>query len=210
MQVKKRNGSFENVNFNKITTRLSNLNTSLDVDPIKIAQKVCNSVYDGVTTEELDELSAQISISLSLEHPDYGDLASRVCISNLHKSTSDKYSQCVKSLYELKLVSENFVSNVNKHIDIIEATIDYERDYLFDYFGFKTLIKSYLLQNNGEVIERPQDMWMRVAVGIHEDDIESIIETYHLLSQKYFTHATPTLFNAGSETPQLSSCFLHI
>ena len=208
MQVEKRNGSFENVDFNKITTRLRNLNNSSNVDPIKVAQKVCNSIYDGVTTKELDELSAQISISLSLEHPDYGDLASRICISNLHKSTSGKYMDCVESLYQSKLVSEKFINNVKKNIDIIEATIDYERDYLFDYFGFKTLMKSYLLQSNGNIIERPQDMWMRVAVGIHEDDIDNVIETYNMLSNKYFTHATPTLFNAGSETPQLSSCFL--
>ena len=107
--------------------------------------------------------------------------------------------ECVESLFQSKLVSEKFMNNVKKNIDIIEATIDYERDYLFDYFGFKTLMKSYLLQSNGTIIERPQDMWMRVAVGIHEDDIENVIETYNMLSNKYFTHATPTLFNAGSD-----------
>lgn len=208
MQVQKRNNSFESVDFNKITTRLSNLNDSPWVDPIKVAQKVCSSIYDGVSTTELDELSAQISISMSLEHPDYGILASRICISNLHKSTLGDFEKCSEKLFQEKLVSKQYIDIVRKHISRIQEHIDYERDYLFDYFGFKTLTKSYLLQCNGKIIERPQDLWMRVALGIHFDDIESALTTYELISKKYFTHATPTLFNAGSDRPQMSSCFL--
>lgn len=208
MQVQKRNGNLENVDFNKITNRLKVLNESEWVDPIKVAQKVCSSIYDGVSTKELDELSAQIAISLSLEHPDYGLLASRICISNLHKSTVGDFMKVTEKLRDEKLVCGEYVTHVTTHIDRISETLDYSKDYMFDYFGFKTLIKSYLLQSDGEIIERPQDLWMRVAVGIHGNDIESAIETYNLLSNKYFTHATPTLFNAGSDTPQLSSCFL--
>ena len=208
MRVKKRDQNFQQVDFNKITTRISSLNDSRYVDPIKVSQKVCSSLYDGVTTKELDELSSQIAISLATEHPDYGVLAGKICISNLHKSTVSEFGEGVKKLSAHGLVSDDFVANVTNNLHTINNHIDYDRDYLIDYFGLKTLMKSYLMKIDGEIVERPQDLWMRVAVGIHGKDIDAAIETYNLMSNKYFTHATPTLFNAGTNKQQLSSCFL--
>ena len=210
MQVTKRDSSVQPVDFNKITNRISKLASELskDIDPIRVAQRVCTSLYDKVNTYELDELSAEIAISLSTEHPDYGTLAAHLCINNLHKQTKESFGDKTQFLFENNCVSRLYYDNVMKHIEQIESVIDYNRDYDFDYFGVKTLIKSYLVSVNKKIVERPQDMWMRVSVGIHGDNIESVIETYNAMSMKKFTHATPTLFNAGTEYPQLSSCYL--
>lgn len=212
MQVVKRDHRLEAVDFNKITRRITQLSKEISekgsIDPIKVAQKVCNSLYDKVTTKELDELSAEIAVSLSTDHPDYGVLASRLCTNNLHKNTLGHFGKVVHRLRTHGLVSQRLVDVYEQHSDKILSTIDYERDYLFDFFGLKTLMKSYLLKVSNETIERPQDMLMRVAIGIHGYDIERVLETYEYTSQKYFTHATPTLFNAGTDFPQLSSCYL--
>lgn len=215
MQVVKRDNTLEPVDFNKITRRITKLsdeiaqaNGSKSIDPIKVAQKVCNSLYDKVTTKELDELSAEIAVSLSTDHPDYGTLASRLCTNNLHKNTPGHFGEVVRRLREHGLVSESVVEVTTGHEDEIVKAIDYDRDYLFDYFGLKTLMKSYLLKVNDAVVERPQDMLMRVAIGIHGHDMKRVMETYTYTSNKYFTHATPTLFNAGTDFPQLSSCYL--
>lgn len=214
MQVVKRDNRLEPVDFNKITRRITKLSNEISVgegpgiDPIKVAQKVCNSLYDKVTTKELDELSAEIAVSLSTDHPDYGVLASRLCVNNLHKNTPGHFVHVVKTLFENDLVSQALMDTATRYADQIVSKIDYDRDYLFDYFGLKTLMKSYLLKVSNEILERPQDMLMRVAIGIHGDDIDRVFQTYELTSQKYFTHATPTLFNAGTNFPQLSSCYL--
>lgn len=211
MQVIKRDGRLERVNFNKITHRISKISSSIQsetIDPIKVAQKVCNSLYDKVTTKELDELSAEIAISMSTHHPDYGVLASYISVDNLHKSTGGNFVNGVRILRTKGLVSENLLRLAEEHEAFIQATMDYKRDYLFDFFGLKTLMKSYLLKVGNACVERPQDMIMRVALGIHGEDLERVKETYECMSQKYFTHATPTLFNAGTDRPQLSSCFL--
>lgn len=210
MRVIKRNGSVEAVDFNKITERIKKLSSEISesIDPIKIAQKVCNSLYDNVTTRELDELSSEIAIALCTEHPDYGVLAAHLCASNLHKSTVGRFSECMKLLHEKKLVGDDLVKIVESHQDEIEEMIDYGNDFLFDFFGLKTLMKSYLLKVDGIIQERPQDMWMRVSIGIHGNDMLHVRDTYTYMSQLYFTHATPTLFNAGTPYPQLSSCYL--
>lgn len=212
MQVVKRDHRLEAVDFNKITRRITKLSKEISengsIDPIKVAQKVCNSLYDKVTTKELDELSAEIAVSLSTDHPDYGILASRLCTNNLHKNTLGHFGAVVHRLREHGLVSQRLVDVYEQHSDTILSAIDYERDYLFDFFGLKTLMKSYLLKVSNETVERPQDMLMRVAIGIHGDDMERVLETYEYTSKKYFTHATPTLFNAGTDFPQLSSCYL--
>lgn len=174
-------------------------------------------VYPGVSTAELDELAAQTSASFATQHPDYSILAARISVSNLHKSTEAKFSDLVTLFYNYThpktgapaaLISEEVYNIAMAHKDKLDGAIVHARDFEYDYFGFKTLEKSYLLKMNGKIAERPQLMLMRVAVGIHGDDIDSVIETYNLLSQKYFTHATPTLFNAGTNMPQMSSCFL--
>ena len=216
MQVLKRNGAREGVSFDKITKRLRSLGDGLCVDPIRVCQKVVESLYDGVTTSELDELSAQIAASMSLEHPDYNAFAGRIASSNHQKNTSPSFHKTVKALYEATdingdhspIVSKDLYDITKKYRKEIEDAIDYERDFLYDYFGFQTLKRSYLLRINGTCVERVQGMWMRVALGIHGDDISSALETYDLMSRKHFTHATPTLFNAGTPRPQLSSCFL--
>ena len=210
MRVIKRDGRSQEVDFNKITHRITKISSEIsnNIDPIKVAQKVCNSLYDNVTTKELDELSAEIAVSLSTIHPDYGTLAAHLCTSNLHKSTCGEFVQCVKKLRMNGLVGDVLCNIASEYELDINKVIDYERDYLFDYFGIKTLMKSYLLKVNDEIIERPQDMWMRVAIGIHGRDIQRVFETYEYMSRKYFTHATPTLFNAGTDHPQLSSCYL--
>lgn len=210
MQVIKRNGSYEQVSFDKITSRIKKVavNISTDIDPIRIAQKVCNSLYDNVTTKELDDLSSEVSISLCTEHPNYGVLASHLCVSNLHKSTLQSFKDTMQLLYENKKVTKQIVNLSIKYEDIIQQTINYNKDYNFGFFGLKTLMKSYLLKVGNSITERPQTMWMRVALGIHGDDIDSVIETYNCMSDMLFTHATPTLFNAGTDHPQMSSCFL--
>ncbi len=220
MYVYKRDGRKESVKFDKITARIQKLCYSLNpehVDPVPVAQKVIEGVYDGVTTTELDNLAAEIAASLTTRHPDYALLASRIAISNLHKNTKKSFSETMKDLYEYvdtkngksaSLLAEDVYEVIRSNADILDSTIIYDRDFGYDYFGFKTLEKSYLLKINGKVVERPQHMLMRVAVGVHKKDINSVIETYNLMSERWFTHATPTLFNAGTPKPQLSSCFL--
>ncbi len=220
MFVIKRNGKKETVKFDKITARIEKLCYGLDrrfVNSIDVAKKVIEGLYDGVTTTELDNLAAETAASLTVKHPDYALLASRIAVSNLHKNTTKSFSKTMQALYEctdpktkkvLPLIADDVWEIIHKHAELLDSTIIYDRDYGFDYFGFKTLEKSYLLKIDGKVAERPQHMYMRVAIGIHKDDIESAVKTYHLMSERWFTHATPTLFNAGTPKPQMSSCFL--
>lgn len=209
MRVLKRNSSFEDVSFDKVLNRLINLsNKELSVNCYELAQRVCSRIYDGVQTKELDELAAHMCSSMVIDHPDYGELASRICTSNHHKNTSPSYSETTKILWDNKLVSNELWEFVQSNREKLNSIIDYQRDYLFDYFGFKTLERAYLLKVNGNPVERPQHMLMRVAIGIHGNDMKDVLQTYDLMSKKYFIHATPTLFNAGTLRPQLSSCFL--
>ncbi len=220
MQVLKRNGSKETVSFDKVLTRVRKSAKGLVVNPDALAQQVLSQIYDGVKTSELDELTAQLAAGLSTLHPDYGTLAARIVVSNHHKNTSPSFSDVVNTLAnqqmpatkeETSLLNQEFIRFVRLHGPELDKYIQYDRDYLFDYFGFKTLEKSYLLRSTKmEVVERPQHMWMRVAVALWQDsgNLQRIFETYDLLSQKYLTHATPTLFNAGTPRQQLSSCFL--
>ncbi len=220
MLVLKRDGRRESVRFDKITARIENLCYELDpkfIQPIEVAKKVIDGLYDGVSTTELDNLASEVCASLTVKHPDYATLAARIAISNLHKTTSQSFSNTMKRLYtyvnpktggNASLIDPEVYGIVKKNAARLDETIDYKRDFGYDYFGYKTLEKSYLIRLDGKVVERPQHMLMRVAVGIHKEDIESAIETYNLLSEKWFTHATPTLFNAGTPKPQLSSCFL--
>jgi ribonucleoside-diphosphate reductase alpha chain len=220
MLVVKRDGRRETVKFDKITARIEKLCYGLDrnyVEPVDIAKKVISGIYDGVTTVELDNLAAETAASLTTRHPDFAKLAARVAISNLHKVTSKSFSNTMKRLYtyvdpktgeNAPLVSKETYGVVKKNAALLDSNIIYDRDFSYDYFGFKTLERSYLMKIEGNIVERPQHMLMRVAVGIHGEDIQAAIETYNLLSEKWFTHATPTLFNAGTPKPQLSSCFL--
>jgi len=220
MFVTKRDGSEEKMSFDKISNRLKKLMWELDsknINLLKVSQKVIQGLYNKITTVELDELSSQICANLITDHLDYGTLASRIEISNLHKQTKKKFSLVVEDLYNYvnpetgekgSLISKKLYRIVNSNKKKINSSIIYDRDYNYDYFGIKTLQKSYLLKINKEVVERPQHMLMRVAIGIHGKDLDKAIETYNYMSQKYFTHATPTLFNAGTPKPQLSSCFL--
>lgn len=219
MEVVKRTGRREPVSFDKITARIKKLNYGLasQVNHIEIAKKVIQGLYDGVTTTELDNLAAETAASMATDHPDYAILAARISVSNLHKNTDKSFSKTIKELYNYLdpktgeaagLIGDEAYKTVWKHRQRLDSAIIYDRDYEFDYFGFKTLERSYLLRMNGQVVERPQHMLMRVAVGVHGEDIDSVIETYNLMSQKWFIHATPTLFNAGTPKPQLSSCFL--
>jgi ribonucleoside-diphosphate reductase alpha chain len=212
MRVIKRNGDYEDVSFDKVLKRLKTLSHDLKIDVSEIAQQVCVRIYDGVKTTELDELAAYMCSSLSIENPDYSILSARIIISNHHKNTSPSFSETVQILYknetETSLISDEVYEVVMKNKEKLNSYIDYSRDYLFDYFGFKTLERAYLMRVNKKVIERPQHLWMRVAIGIHGHDIKEVLQTYDLMSKKYFTHATPTLFNAGTNKPQLSSCFL--
>jgi ribonucleoside-diphosphate reductase alpha chain len=220
MLVVKRDGRRESVKFDKITARIERLCDGLNmkyIEPIEIAKKVIAGIYDGVSTQELDDLAAETSASLTTLHPDYAILAAKIAVSNLHKLTSSSFSNVMKRLYNYinpvngentPLVSKEFYRVVKNNASLLDSTIDYQRDFSYDYFGFKTLEKSYLMRIDDKIVERPQHMLMRVAVGIHGENIEAAIETYHLLSEKWFTHATPTLFNAGTPKPQLSSCFL--
>ena len=220
MQVVKRSGKQESVSFDKITARIKKLCYGLDpnhIEPLEIAKKVIQGLYDGVSTTELDNLAAETAASMAAHHPDYAILAARIAISNLHKNTDKSFATTMDALYnyidpktgaKAGLISDKTIKTVRKYSDVIDSAIIYDRDYDFDYFGFKTLERSYLLRMDGAVVERPQHMLMRAAVGIHDDDIEAAIETYNLMSEKWFIHATPTLFNAGTPKPQLSSCFL--
>ncbi|KAA3440589.1 ribonucleoside-diphosphate reductase subunit alpha [Rufibacter hautae] len=220
MLVVKRDGRRESVKFDKITARIEKLCYGLNmtfVSPIEVAKKVIDGIYDGVTTVELDNLAAETAASLTTKHPDYAILAARIAISSLHKVTQKSFFNTMKQLYTYEdpktgenasLIAKDVFDVIKKHAAVLDSSIIYDRDYNYDYFGYKTLERSYLLRVNGKVVERPQHMLMRVAVGIHKNDIDSAIETYNLMSEKWFTHATPTLFNAGTPKPQLSSCFL--
>ena len=220
MLVVKRDGTTESVKFDKITARVQKLCYGLEpahVDPVKVAMKVIEGLYDGVTTTILDNLAAETAASLTTNHPDYALLASRIAVSNLHKNTTKSFSKTIEELYNYidpktnqpaKLIADDVFEIVMANAQILDSTIIYDRDFGYDYFGFKTLERSYLLKINGKVAERPQHMLMRVAVGIHKEDINAAIETYNLMSERWFTHATPTLFNAGTPKPQMSSCFL--
>lgn len=205
--------------FDKITARIKKLCYSLNplVDPVRVSMRVIEGLYDGVTTSELDNLAAEVSATMTTSHPDYATLAARISVSNLHKNTKKSFSETMADLYnyvnprtgkKAPLLSDEVYKVIEKNAEKLDSTIIYNRDFNYDYFGFKTLERSYLLRLNGVVVERPQHMLMRVSVGIHYDDLDSAIETYNLMSKKFFTHATPTLFNSGTPKPQLSSCFL--
>ena len=218
--VTKRNGDKEIISFDKILNRIKKLgledNDELNVNYTDLSKKIIDRLYDGISTTLIDELTAQQCASLATTHPDYGILASRIMISNHHKNTTGNFLLVCKQLHEFKdihgenhpIISNDHMTIVEKYSELFENMIDYKRDYLIDYFGFKTLERAYLLRINTVIVERPQHMWLRVAIAIHKEDIEKVKETYDLMSQKYFTHATPTLFNAGTPRPQLSSCYL--
>jgi ribonucleoside-diphosphate reductase alpha chain len=219
MYVAKRDGKREPVMFDKITDRVRKLCYELNelVDPVKVAMRVIEGLYDGVTTSELDNLAAETAASMTITHPDYAQLAARIAVSNLHKNTKKSFSETMTDMYhyvnprtgqESPLLSDEVYEAIMANAEVLDSTIIYNRDFNYDYFGFKTLERSYLLKINGQIVERPQHMLMRVSVGIHLNDIASAIETYELMSKKFFTHATPTLFNAGTPKPQMSSCFL--
>lgn len=219
MFVLKRNGKQESVKFDKVTARIEKLSYGLSrlVSPIDVAKKVIEGIYDGVSTSELDNLASEIAASLTTKHPDYALLASRIAVSNLHKNTTKSFSETMERLYSyndsktgkwMPLIAEDVWEIVKKHSELLDSSIIYDRDFGFDYFGFRTLEKSYLLKLDGKIVERPQHMYMRVAIGIHKDRIDEVIKTYNLMSERWFTHATPTLFNAGTPKPQMSSCFL--
>jgi ribonucleoside-diphosphate reductase alpha chain len=220
MFVIKRDGRTESVKFDKITARIEKLCYSLNphlVDPVDVARKVIEGLYDGVTTSELDNLAAETAASLTTKHPDYALLASRIAVSNLHKNTIKSFSETMRKLHNYRdpktgknasLLADDVWDVIEANADVLDSSIIYDRDFGFDYFGFKTLEKSYLLKLDGRIAERPQHLFMRVSVGIHKGDIDSAIKTYNLMSERWFTHATPTLFNAGTPKPQMSSCFL--
>ena len=219
MYVIKRDGRKEPIMFDKITARVRKLCYGLNplVDPVKVAMRVIEGLYDGVTTSELDNLAAEIAATMTITHPDYAKLAARISVSNLHKNTKKTFSEVIVDLYEYvnprtnkkaPLISDEVYDVVMENRDKLDSTIIYNRDFGYDYFGFKTLERSYLLKINGKIAERPQHMLMRVSLGIHLNDLDAAIETYELMSKKFFTHATPTLFNSGTPKPQMSSCFL--
>jgi len=219
MYVLKRDGRKEAVKFDKITARIQKLCYGLNplVEPTSVAMKVIEGIYEGVTTSELDSLAAEVAASMTTRHPDYALLAARIAVSNLHKNTEKSFSETMAMLRDyvnprtgLKspLIAEDVHEIIQENAALLDSTLIYDRDFGYDYFGFKTLERSYLLRVNGAIAERPQHMLMRVSIGIHKDDIDSAIETYELMSKKYFTHATPTLFNSGTPKPQMSSCFL--
>ncbi len=219
MYVIKRDGRKEAVKFDKITARIQKLCYGMSnlVDPTTVAMKVIEGIYEGVTTSELDSLAAEVAASMTTRHPDYAQLAARVAVSNLHKNTTKSFAETMKELHEYvnpktglhsPLIADDVYEIIEKNAALLDSTLIYDRDFGYDYFGFKTLERSYLLRLNGKIAERPQHMIMRVAIGIHKEDLDSAIETYHLMSKKYFTHATPTLFNSGTPKPQMSSCFL--
>ncbi|WP_299884886.1 ribonucleoside-diphosphate reductase subunit alpha [uncultured Lacinutrix sp.] len=219
MFVLKRDGRKEPIMFDKITSRVRKLCYGLNelVDPIKVAMRVIDGLYDGVTTSELDNLAAEQAATMTTAHPDYARLAARISVSNLHKNTKKTFSEVMTDLYEYvnprtgkeaPLLSDEVFNVIMENKDKLDSSIIYNRDFGYDYFGFKTLERSYLLKLNGQIAERPQHMLMRVSIGIHLNDLDAAIETYELMSKKYFTHATPTLFNSGTPKPQMSSCFL--
>lgn len=219
MYVIKRDGRREAVKFDKITARVKKLCYGLDpiVDATQVTLKVIDGIYDGVTTTILDNLTAEVAATMTVRHPDYAQLASRIAVSNLHKNTKKSFSETMKDLYEYidpktgehaPLLSDDVHALIQKNAELLDSAIIYDRDFRYDYFGFKTLERGYLLRLDGKVTERPQHMLMRVAVGIHKNDLDAAIETYNSLSEGWYTHATPTLFNAGSPKPQMSSCFL--
>lgn len=220
MEVIKRDGSRERVKLDKILSRVKRQCYGLDMDflePMEVAKKVIHGLYDGITSNELDTLAAETAASLTPTHPDYSILAARICVTSLHKRTPKSFSQVIKQLYEYvdpktgldaPMIADDVYEIIMNNAKEIDSQIIHERDLNYDYFGFKTLEKSYLLKMNGLPAERPQQLLMRVAIGIHKEDLESAFKTYDLMSQGYFTHATPTLFNAGTRRPQLSSCFL--
>lgn len=219
MYVVKRDGHKEPVMFDKITDRIKKLCYGLNslVEPVKVAMRVIEGLYDGVSTSELDNLAAETAASMTIAHPDYAQLAARIAISNLHSNTKKCFSETMNEMFhyvnprtnlKAPLISEEVHKVIMENAEFLDSHIIYNRDFNYDYFGFKTLERSYLLRINGKIVERPQHMLMRVSVGIHLDDLEAVIETYDLMSKKFFTHATPTLFNAGTPKPQMSSCFL--
>lgn len=219
MHVLKRDGRQEAVKFDKVTARINKLCYGLNpiVSPQQVAMKVIEGIYDGVTTSELDNLAAEVAATNTIQHPDYALLASRIAVSNLHKNTKKSFSQTMEDLYtyldpitgeNASLLSEEVYNIIMDNKDKLDSNIIYDRDFRYDFFGFKTLERSYLLKLDGKIAERPQHMLMRVSVGIHKNDIESAIKTYNYMSEGWFTHATPTLFNSGTPKPQMSSCFL--
>ncbi len=219
MYVLKRDARKEPIMFDKITARVRKLCYGLNdlVDPVKVAMRVIEGLYDGVTTSELDNLAAETAATMTTTHPDYAQLAARISVSNLHKNTKKSFVETMTDLYtyvnprtgkKAPLLADNVHKIIKDNAELLDSTIIYNRDFGYDYFGFKTLERSYLLKINGQIVERPQHMLMRVSVGIHLDDLDAAIETYHLMSKRYFTHATPTLFNSGTPKPQMSSCFL--
>ncbi|GGH67530.1 MAG: ribonucleoside-diphosphate reductase subunit alpha [Bacteroidetes bacterium] len=219
MHVLKRDGRKEAVKFDKITARIQKLCYGLSplTDPTAVAMRVIEGLYDGVTTSELDSLAAEIAASMTIKHPDYAKLAARIAVSNLHKNTTKSFSETMNDLHEYvnpktglhsPLIADDVHEIIQKNAEFLDSALIYDRDFSYDYFGFKTLERSYLLRVNGQIAERPQHMLMRVSIGIHKEDLEAAVETYELMSKKYFTHATPTLFNSGTPKPQMSSCFL--
>lgn len=220
MYVIKRDGSKESIKFDKITARIQKLCYALDpvhVNPVEVAMKVIQGIYPGVSTSELDNLAAETAASLTTTHPDYALLASRIAVSNLHKNTEKSFSKTMELLYnyldpktgaKASLIADDVYEIIKNNAQLLDSSIIYDRDFGYDYFGFKTLERSYLLKLHGKVAERPQHMLMRVSVGIHREDVDAAIETYNLMSERWFTHATPTLFNSGTPKPQMSSCFL--
>jgi ribonucleoside-diphosphate reductase alpha subunit len=219
MYVVKRDEKKEAVKFDKITARIIKMCYGLDplVSPESVAMKVIEGIYDGVSTSDLDNLAAEVAAAKTIDHPDYALLASRIAVSNLHKETKKTFSEVMSDLYhyidpktnqKASLLADDVFNVIQEHKEILDSSIIYDRDFRYDYFGFKTLTRSYLMKLNGKIAERPQQMLMRVALGIHKSDVESAIKTYHLMSEGWFTHATPTLFNAGTPKPQMSSCFL--
>jgi ribonucleoside-diphosphate reductase alpha chain len=219
MYVIKRDGRKEAVKFDKITARIVKMCYGLDplVSPESVAMKVIEGIYDGVTTSVLDNLAAEVAASKTIDHPDYALLASRISVSNLHKNTKKTFSETMEDLYtyvdpktgqNASLVAEDVYKIIQENKELLDSSIIYDRDFRYDYFGFKTLERSYLLKLDGKIAERPQHMLMRVSLGIHKEDVKSAIKTYNLMSEGWFTHATPTLFNSGTPKPQMSSCFL--
>lgn len=219
MHVVKRDGRRELVQFDKITARIKKMCYSLheNVDPVRVAMRVIEGVYDGVTTTELDNLAAEVAATNAVSHPDYAHLASRIAVSNLHKSTKKSFAETMDDLHNYvdpitgdpaSLIAEDVHEIIQSNAEFLDSQIIYDRDFSYDYFGFKTLERSYLMKIKGKIAERPQHMLMRVSVGIHKDDLDAVVKTYNMLSEGWFTHATPTLFNAGTPKPQMSSCFL--
>lgn len=219
MYVIKRDGRKEAVKFDKITARIMKMCYGLDplVSPEAVAMKVIEGIYDGVSTTDLDNLAAEVAAARTIDHPDYALLASRIAVSNLHKETKKSFSEVIEDLYayidpktgeNASLVAEDVYQIIMNNRELLDSSIIYDRDFRYDYFGFKTLTRSYLLKLDGMIVERPQQMLMRVAIGIHKSDIQSAIKTYNMMSEGWFTHATPTLFNSGTPKPQMSSCFL--